>query len=393
MAEFDFVDPHNASISFPSLRARQPVGDVFLATIPHDDLIRLTYFDVRRVLKEERDFENYLGIQRPLDPQRVGALSKYVNFADASFPTSVIIAIDSEYASFDDDENLLTIRNHRVGEESPSTILRNIARVLDGQHRIAGLRYFEGEKFDLSVTVFIGADIADQAQIFATVNLEQTKVSKSLVYDLFELAKTRSPQKVCHNVAVTLNRDPSSPLHHRIKRLGIATEKGRFEPITQSTFVESIMPYVSLDPKVDRDILMRGGTVQTYETERERRICVLRHLFAAEKDFDIVQVFFNYFSAIAERWPVAWETHEQGKMLNRTNGMRAFLRFFRDAYPKVGKIVPSTADFLSVFAGVDISDGQFSTEYFAPGTSGEARLYRVLIGDEALTPLEPAAVV
>src|SRR4051794_20724088 len=89
MAEFDFADPQNTQISFPSLRARQPVGDLFVASIAHDDLIKLTYFDVRRVLKEERDFENYLGIQRPLDPQRVASLSQYVNFADASFPTSI----------------------------------------------------------------------------------------------------------------------------------------------------------------------------------------------------------------------------------------------------------------------------------------------------------------
>ena len=59
--------------------------------------------------------------------------------------------------------------------------------------------------FDILVSLFVGSDIADQAHVFATVNLEQTKVGKSLAIDLFELARTRSPIKTCHNVAVALD--------------------------------------------------------------------------------------------------------------------------------------------------------------------------------------------
>ena len=68
--------------------------------------------------------------------------------------------------------------------------------MIDGQHRIAGLYKYEGEVgFDINVTIFVGTDIADQAQIFSTVNLEQTKVNRSLAYDLFALAHSRSPKK------------------------------------------------------------------------------------------------------------------------------------------------------------------------------------------------------
>jgi hypothetical protein len=55
-----------------------------------------------------------------------------------------------------------------------SILFRHIARVIDGQHRIAGLMDYNSGDFDLPVTVFVGFDIAQQAQIFATVNLEQT---------------------------------------------------------------------------------------------------------------------------------------------------------------------------------------------------------------------------
>jgi DGQHR domain-containing protein len=357
----------------------------------HSDLIRITYFDVRRVLHEDRDFEQFLGIQRPLEPKRVGDLQRYVNFVDASFPTSIIIAIDSEYARFDDNTRKLIVRNYREGEDEPSIAIRNIARVLDGQHRIAGLRAFDGESFEVSVSVFVGADVADQAQIFSIVNLEQTKVRRSLVYDLFELARIRSPQKVGHNVAVILNGDHDSALHKRIKRLGVATVAGRFEPITQSTFVEAIMPYISLDPKLDRDILLRGGNVDMYMDPKDAEKAVLRILFVQGRDNDIARIWFNYFRAIADTWSNAWVSQEQGMMLNRTNGMRAFIRWFGDVYRRVALPgnVPSVEKFADVFQAVEIDQHQFSTVYFAPGTSGEARLLRILRGQEALTPLNP----
>jgi DGQHR domain-containing protein len=385
------TDPDKVEMMFDCLRARQPVGDLFVATLSYDDLIRITYFDVRRVLHEDRDFERFLGIQRPLEPKRVADLQRYVNFVDAAFPTSIILAVDSEYARYDPDTRKLIVRNWREGESEPSIAIRNIARVLDGQHRIAGLRSFAGEAFELSVSVFVGADVADQAQIFSVVNLEQTKVRKSLVYDLFELARIRSPQKVGHNVAVILNGDEESALYRRIKRLGVATFAGRFEPITQSTFVEAILPYISLDPKLDRDTLLRGGSIEMYDTAREAEKAVLRIHFVQGRDNDIAKIWFNYFKAIAQRWPQAWEAREQGMILNRTNGMRAFIRWFGDVYRDVAAPgnVPSVDRFLQVLQGVEIADNQFSTIYFAPGTSGETRLLKVLRREEELTPLDP----
>lgn len=48
------------------------------------------------------------------------------------------------------------------------------------------------------------------AYIFSMVNLAQTKVSKSLVYDLFEFSKSRSPRKRAHTIAVAIDRAGSS---------------------------------------------------------------------------------------------------------------------------------------------------------------------------------------
>src|SRR5712671_2623211 len=95
-------DPDPITKRVPALRLQQPIGDLYVAAIDHELLQKITYVDVRRVLRDTRDVEAYLGIQRPLNEARVEDLKKYVNFVDATFPTAVILAIDeSECVSYD----------------------------------------------------------------------------------------------------------------------------------------------------------------------------------------------------------------------------------------------------------------------------------------------------
>ena len=51
----------------------------------------------------------------------------------------------------------------------------NGAKILDGQHRIAGLKEYRGDRFELNVTVFVDMDLEELAMLFATINLKQTK--------------------------------------------------------------------------------------------------------------------------------------------------------------------------------------------------------------------------
>ncbi len=146
---------------------------------------------------------------------------------------------------------------------------------------------------------------------FSTVNLAQTRVSPSLAYDLFSFAKSRSPQKTCHNIAVALDQHEKSPFYQRIKRLGVATD-GRFnETLTQSTFVRALMPYVSAEPMLDRDALLRGKTLLAASKSELERL-IFRNMFLEEKD-EIMDVVWNYFSAVRERWSDAWTRVERGE--------------------------------------------------------------------------------
>ena len=354
----------NQKISIPCLESTQPIGTFYIGVMEAEDLIRIAYADVRRL--ERRDVEAYLGIERPLSAKRVDELRSYVNTIDATFPTGVILAIESENAEYKSGTMQI------AADEG-------VAKIIDGQHRIAGLEGF-GETFQLNVVIFVDMDIEDQAMVFATINLAQTKVSKSLVYDLYDYTKSRSPTKTCHNIARLLNSKEGSPFYRRIKILGTATRP--HQPLTQAAFVEALLTPISGDPQTalrERDRIKRKKQLERAPASETKR--VLRNMFIDEKDAEIARLLWNYFDAVRQRWTQAWSRVDKtGNMLPRTNGFRAFMRFFPSVYLSVdrpGAVTP-TSEFLEIFKKIDLEDTDFNTEAYPPGASGETRLHRDL---------------
>lgn len=366
------------------IKVSQPIGDFYIAAIPWKQLREITFADVRRLEKEARDVETYLGIQRPLNKRRVAEIGEYVNTADACFPTSVILAVEAHCVRYDEGSKkivLTTYRDNDTPELNRSRV--QIAKVLDGQHRIEGLGALRSDAvFDINVSIFIDMDIENQAYVFSTVNLAQTKVNKSLVYDLYDYARSRSPQKTCHNVAVALDSLKNSPLHGKIKRLGSATD-GRFgETLTQATVVESLLAYITTSAIQDRDEFLRGRKPRK-ATQAELAITPFRNMFLEERDLDIADILLYYFSAVRQRWPEAWGSSTRGWMLNRTNGFRAFMRFLKPAYRSLASPgdIPSQDAWLTLLKKVGLDDNDFTVDNFEPGTGGETKLFRRLLQD------------
>jgi DGQHR domain-containing protein len=267
-----------------------------------------------------------------------------------------------------------------IDEESGEVIPRNeIAKILDGQHRIEGLKNLSKPPFDLPVSIFVNADMADQSYVFATVNLAQTKVNRSLVYDLLDYSTARSPQKSCHDIAVALDRSKKSPFFKNIKRLGTATRGRTGETLAQATFVGSLLPMISTNPMDDRDLLARGKKVKFVESEYSKT--PLRGLWVEERESDIARMLIYYFSAVSDKWPDAWISRERGNILPRTNGYRALMRFFKNVYvnrrPKwdESRAVISKSEFETIIGRIGLEDDDFNNELFPPGSSGEKRLY------------------
>lgn len=390
-------------IAFPVIKVSQPIGEFFIGRISAKDLVRISYSDVRRIEGEQRDVEKYLGIQRPLDKSRVKKIKQYIQSPDASFPTGIVLAVDQHCAEYDESGMMIL---KPFDSEFPETLipLDKVAKVLDGQHRIAAFMTEQGifdfdmsdisNTFQFNVVIFIGLDIDEQANIFATVNLAQTKVNKSLVYDLEGLSKTRSPFRTCHQIAVALdNADTRSPLYHRIKRLGVKTNgRDTAEPLTQAVFVESLINLISPDPFADRNLYMKGKTPKR-ANELEIIKYPFRNLFIDERDNEIALILFNYFSSIKTQWPTAWESKDiEGNILPRSNAFKAFMRYLKVIYVQIaGKdigIIPPITEFLKYFERLSIKDADFTTGNFSPGSGGESAFYKLLIGEKTIKDLK-----
>ena len=366
-------------ISFSAIKVTQPIGEFFIGSIPFLDLIQISFADVRTMINE---LDQYLGIQRKLSPSRVNELHKYVNTIDATFPTSVILAVPEECAFWDETNKFMTLT------ATSNVRFHEIAKILDGQHRIEGLKGIEDrdKSFDINVSIFVEADLAAQANIFSTVNLAQTKVNRSLAYDLLDYEKSRSPQKTSHDIAVALDKHQKSPFYERIKRLGLATSgrEGKFETLTQATVVESIIKLISEDPISDRNALLKGKVLKKASNNELKKL-PFRNLFLEERDTDITRIILAYFGAVKEKWPKAWEGKEKGQILPKTNGFRALMRFFSIAYVQIadniGDVIDQESFSLKVFKNIDISESDFNTENFKPGSTGESDLLKKLIAN------------
>jgi len=352
-------------ISIPCIVVHQPIGRFYIGSFPARELVEISFADRRRILEQQREIEIVSGIQREISPKRVAELRQYVNHLDACFPTGIILAISSDDAIYDKKTGTMSVR-----------YASEVAKIIDGQHRIEGLVGYNGPKFELNVTIFINMEMEDQAIVFSTINLKQAPVANSLAYDLYDYATTRSPQKTCHYVARLLNSREKSPFYQRIMILGTATGKPN-ETLTQAAFIDPLLKLVSTNPMDDRDAIKRKIELPLIsEGEIRTKKLVFRNMFIQDEDARIAKVIWNYFDAVRERWPEAWNLKQRSLILNRTTGFRALMQFLPLiilSLDWIGK-VPDTNMFLAIFNEVKLDDKDLNTERFKPGTSGQSEL-------------------
>jgi len=360
-------------ITISCLEIEQPIGPFYCGVINSTDLVRISYADIRRL--EEPKLDKYLGIQRELSQRRVDELERFVNTPDATFPTGVVIALASEDADFDPGTNAMHIRD---GE--------NVARIIDGQHRIAGLKLMRGDHFQMCVSIFIDMDIEDQAMVFATINLAQTRVNRSLLYDLYEYAKKPSPQKTAHNIARLLNTKPGSPFQFRIKILGTARpDQKRWQLITQATFVEAVVSLISgtIEKANDDRDLLKVGRKPARATEDEQKTMIFRNMFIEGRDAEIARVLWHYFKAVQTRWPDAWNNTELDNVLPRAIGFRVFMQLLPILYAQLGNTenIPLESEFMRILEVVPLTNEDFGRDKYRQGAQGEYALFNDLLAN------------
>ena len=372
-------------ISVPVIKVAQQLGDLYIGRIRAEDLWNIAEADIGEISQQRDNIYKFTGIQRKLNEKRVKEIAEYVKTVDATFPTAIVLAASSQIAQISDKQNsvdLLVDKMELVERpDAGDDLYRLIVRIIDGQHRIAGLRQANAADFEVNISLFLDADVEDQARIFSVVNLEQTKVSKSLVYELFGYSTSWSPEKCAHDVCLSLDGADGSPFEGRIKRLGDVTPgRSGEETFSQALIVEGILKHIvrnRIELIRDRDQGRRGRSWSAID-DTEARQLVLRRFFLAKDALSMAEIMSNYFGAVSSIWPKSWKAAGKGVILGRTNGFRALNRLFADVYNHLampGDMV-SMAEFQNFLKGAEFSDNHFTTENYPPGTSGESKLYR-----------------
>lgn len=364
---------------------QQPIGEFFVGTISAQILTEIAFTDLRHFesLTERK------GLNRAVNLERVRKISTYVRGVDATFPNAIIVAIDSDKI-VRQSENEIEIK-----------ISKDVAKIIDGQHRIRGLeRAFNEEKkalengvtvnkigkFDLIISIFVDLAMEDQASIFSTINLNQAPVIKSLVYDLFEVDPYRSPQKSCHLIAKSVNSDSTSPFYQRIKLLGKNPElDGKIlyrAPLTQAAFINALLSTITNDADKDREALKRNEILPIIENPESKGL-IFRHYFLKEEDSTILRIINNYFGAIQDVFPKEWSNTDNP--VSKTIGYGALMRLLKNDLYLIGDRQNdlSRSFFASHFEKA-VGEIDFSFNHYVLTSSSETKIYndlkRVIIG-------------
>lgn len=206
------------------------LGDVkayiFIAKVK--DILPIYYVAVRG----RDDVEG--AVQRVLNRRRINSIKDFVLDGNMFFNTFILNWTDENYALLVD-ENTIKIPMVNGG-----------AQVIDGQHRLEGLKKAIEEKEDIgeeSIIIIMTEKMSTKAaaKIFLNINTEQKPVPKSLVYDLFGEVKDKNSYIVrATDIATELNDNPDSPYYQCIKKPGSAQGVGK---VDLSTIVNALKGY------------------------------------------------------------------------------------------------------------------------------------------------------
>src|SRR5688500_7897416 len=93
----------NREVELSVVRVKQPIGEIYIGSMPSEKLWEIVEYDMREIRLKEDGIYLATGIQRKLDEKRVAEIATYVKTVDATFPTAVVLAISSDCVSFESD--------------------------------------------------------------------------------------------------------------------------------------------------------------------------------------------------------------------------------------------------------------------------------------------------
>ncbi len=374
----------NLPIYYSCIAVNQPLGTFYICPIPASEILPIVSIERRGISVEEHN-----NVQRALDPKRQKEIAKYVEEPDATFPTSVTLSADSEFVHIIESSHntlFLVIGTELESRKTDTTdtflfnrvigdILefaeganirrfqaipenQSVALVIDGQHRVEGLRSAGGEikgshagEFEIPLVFMFDLTPEIMARIFVTINSNQRKVDSSLISDLFGLSSRRSPMRTSHIIASSLNSELDGPFTNGLKMLGKRkkTELPTTEFLSQGSFCKYLQQLISSNPADDERKLRRNERLL-----RDKKF-PFRDYFIDERDDVILRITKNFFTAAQKTYSEAWDKYPKNYLIRKTVGFLSLIKFLMKILPTAIEIgQASESAFLNVFEAVEV---------------------------------------
>jgi DGQHR domain-containing protein len=339
------------TIKLNSIRVRQRIGDIYVSSIDPQLLLQMSVVDRRRI---END-EEIIGIQRDLREEKVRQIKKYLSSNKATFPNSIILNTEEKYI-IKKEENYIEIE-----------VNENAFTIIDGQHRVEGFRDNPIDNFNLIISILVDLKIDEQAEIFTTINSQQTKVDPSHNLNLELESKVYTPIKMMIEIAQSFNYDKESPWYNSIKLLrnsnnGIISLSAFVKPLNALTFSDN--DYYIIKNELNRNT--REFPIFSdikYDTKKY----IFWNFYKSQDFKSVYKILFNYFKALSIVLDKDWLN--ENSLLSKTTGYNATMKLFKDLYTEGLKSNNLTyAFFFDKLSKLSSMNGSINSENF--GASG-----------------------
>lgn len=267
--------------TYKYLKLTQPVGDMYLIKLPAKKIIEMSTSNPRKSYNHNSNS----GIQRRLEPTRYNSIAKFCKSKNAMFPTPIILSAPSEKFIIDSKNKTICLP---VSEDNV------FCSIVDGQHRLKGIELSEcADKFELFVSFIFDTDPSRDAYLFSVINGNQKPVSKSLIYDLYGLSKSRTIEKLCNKVMRELNDNEKSEMQGKIKMLGYKDELSPDGIVSQATLIDGLKKLITDDSIRDNSDIEFGNELKQLNNKKY----IFRSDFLNDQQEEIIRKNLEFFNA------------------------------------------------------------------------------------------------
>ena len=212
--------------------------EIAAQSVPQNDEI------AQFIARVERNDEAF---QRSLSRAKVKSLRNFYEMAQSQPPIpGTVLLFTSETLNF----------TPLPGQESVGNMQEPDSKylIIDGQHRLAALRFYlkehpqEAASINVPCIIFDGRSEDFAAEMFVIINSTTTRISKSHLIDLYERVSWADPDKrFAARLVEDLYREGDSPLRYRINRLGGRSQLDKW--ILQAELFNELHHWISSDWK------------------------------------------------------------------------------------------------------------------------------------------------